>query len=92
VLALLATLLPVLGVVETTQETFSGSLAGEELVIRSASGPICRGEVRFGALGYGRGTLRCSDGRSGQFTIRLAGGNGTAVGSLEGKDLTLTIG
>jgi hypothetical protein len=92
VLLALSAVLPVLGIVETTKETFSGSWTPTELVLRSDSGPICRGEIHMVGLGYGSGTLRCSDGRSGRFSVSMAGGRGSAYGTLDGKSLTLSIG
>lgn len=78
--------------VEPTKETFSGSLAGETLLIRSDAGPSCKGQVRIGAGGYGFGNLSCSDGRFGHFKVSLRGHMGTAYGNLGGKNFTLTIG
>ena len=84
--------LPVLAIVEPTKETFSGSIRGETLVIRSDSGPGCSGRVRVDGYGYGFGSLSCSDGRYGNFTLHMVGRMGTASGSLDGKDFTLTVG
>jgi hypothetical protein len=89
---LVSALLPVLGIVESTKETFVGSLAGRELVIRSDDSPaVCRGQLEMSGS-YGASLLECSDGRTGRVTIHLAGGRGVAHGTLEGRPFTLTVG
>lgn len=92
-IALIALSLPVLGIVETTKETFAGSLTGVELVLRSDDRPAdCHARLVMGTSGYGSGSLVCSDGRAGHFSVHILSGHGTAYGSLDGKALTLSIG
>lgn len=87
-----AAALPVLGIVETTKETLSGSLRGSELLVQFDRGASCVGRVRLGETGWGTGTLSCADGRSGRFVFHLVNGMGTAQGELDGEALTLTFG
>lgn len=86
-MALAATRLPVLGMVETTKETFSGTAFGAELTFTSDRGCRCRAELRDR-----RALVDCSDGRSGYLTWRPASRGGVARGTLGGEPVTVVVG
>lgn len=83
-LALAATPLPALAIVESTKETFSGTAVGDDVILRSDEGPSCHGSLSAGQLS-------CSDGRAGTFSYRRGISGGLAYGSLDDEDFTLVV-
>src|SRR6266568_5170353 len=89
--------LPVRGETETGDETFSGSATGYldhsgALTIQSNKGTTCTGEFVYVTRREGRGTFRCSDGRSGPFEFVSTGTHGTGTGRLGDRRFTFTFG
>jgi hypothetical protein len=89
--------LPVRGETETGDETFSGSATGYldqsgTLTIQSNKGTTCTGDFVYLTPRQGRGTFRCSDGRSGPFEFVSAGSHGTGTGRLGERRFTFIFG
>jgi hypothetical protein len=89
--------LPVRGLVQNADETFSGTATGYwdgagNLKIVSSKGAVCDGAFVYVNGRQGEGVFKCSDGRSGPFTFVSAGKRGTGHGSLGGQNFTFTFG
>ena len=84
--------LPVIAQVIGSTEQFAGQIEGQTIRITSNRGPTCAGRVDLGAMGYGSGNLKCSDGRFGSFSVDIKGRFGTAAGRIGAQDIKLTIG
>lgn len=88
----LETPVPVVAQIVGSSELFRGQIDGQTIVIQSNRGPVCRGRVDMGDMGYGSGNMRCSDGRFGSFSVDVKGNYGTAAGRLGRQDIKITIG
>ena len=80
--------LPALAIVETTKETFSGWTEGERkevVLVSDDTGATCRGRIADGIL-------RCSDGRTGLVRFQESYLGYMGRGTLDGEDLTVTVG
>ena len=89
--------LPVVGMVESTNERFTGTATGRmdgsgALTITSTFGVTCEGRFVYVTTREGSGTFTCSDGRSGPFTFVSTGKRGTGTGKLDGQPFTFTFG
>lgn len=89
--------LPVVGQMQSTNEAFAGKATGHmdaagELNLSMANGAKCVGTFVYVNPRQGAGTLKCSDGRSGQFEFVSTGRRGTGSGSLDGAPFTFTFG
>lgn len=89
--------LPVLGQVQNSTESFTGSATGHldgggELVIKSNRGATCRGTFVYTTGREGDGTFICDDGRSGPFHFVSTGMRGTGEGDLGGQHFVFTFG
>lgn len=92
-LALATSALPASAMVEATKETFTGSLTGLDVEIRSdRTGTRCVGRLVFSAPAAGSGSLACDDGRSGRFSFQTTPLGALGYGSLGGKALSITFG
>jgi hypothetical protein len=92
---------PVTGQLEDGSETFQGTITGKigqsTLTIDTSTGATCQGAfVQYPASqGYAnvRGTMSCSDGRSGTFHIvKGTFEDAIATGDLGGKPITMKLG
>lgn len=90
---------PVVGQMQRSDETFTGSLTGSgysggsgELTIVSSRKAQCHGSFTYISRRRGDGVLNCSDGRTGPFHIAAAGGSGSGYGDLDGRRFTFSIG
>jgi len=89
--------LPVRGLVQNTDETFTGTTTGYmggagDLHIVSNRGAVCDGSFTFVTQRSGEGVFQCSDGRSGPFQFVSTGTRGSGYGSLGGHIFTFTFG
>lgn len=89
--------LPVKGVVQGTDETFSGKATGYmdgagDLTIVSNKGTTCTGQFVYETERRGAGVFTCSDGRSGPFQFNSTGTRGVGGGTLGDKNFTFTFG
>ena len=89
--------LPVKGLVQNTDETFTGTATGYmggsgDLTIVSNKGTTCTGNFVYVTSRNGEGVFQCSDGRSGPFTFVSTGSRGTGHGDLGGDRFTFTFG
>ena len=89
--------LPVHGLVQNSDETFSGTATGGmdgsgTLTIVSNKGATCKGNFVYVTRRTGEGVFSCSDGRSGPFQFVSTGTKGTGQGSLGGEAFTFTFG
>jgi hypothetical protein len=89
--------LPVNGIVEGTQETFTGTATGEmdgggTLQLLSSTGVTCKGNFVYVTKREGEGVFMCSDGRSGPFRFVSTGTRGTGHGDIGGRRMTFTFG
>ena len=89
--------LPVSGIVQNSDETFTGIATGGmdgagTLSIVSNKGPTCEGNFVYVTSRTGEGVFKCSDGRSGPFRFVSTGMKGTGQGSLGGEAFTFTFG
>lgn len=90
--------LPVQGVVQGTQETFTGTATGQmdgggTLTLTSSTGVTCSGTFVYVTRRNGSGTVTCSDGRTGPFQFVSTGTRGTGQGDLgNGQKFTFTFG
>lgn len=89
---------PVVGQMQRSDETFSGSITGSgysggtgelTLVSRKAE---CHGTFTYITRRRGEGVLNCSDGRTGPFHVAAAGSTGNGYGDLSGQRFTFNIG
>ncbi len=103
VLALLATLpacsltLPVRGLVQDSDERFSGTATGYmdgsgNLKVASNKGASCGGDFVYVTSRTGEGVFECTDGRSGPFRFVSTGNRGTGQGTLGKQTFTFTFG
>lgn len=72
----------------TTRELAEG---GSVLTITSDKGLECSGRVFYVTYRISRGTLACSDGKSGAFELVTGGNRATGVGHINGKRITLNL-
>ena len=89
--------LPVRGIVQNSDETFTGSATGYmggsgDLTIVSNKGVSCTGDFVYVTSRTGEGVFQCSDGRSGPFSFVSTGSRGTGFGDLGGERFTFTFG
>lgn len=89
--------LPVQGVSESGDETFSGSATGYvdgggTLDISSSKGLKCSGTFVYVTRREGRGTFNCTNGQSGPFEFVSTGTRGTGTGHLGNRKFTFTFG
>ena len=89
--------LPVRGLVQNTDETFTGTATGYmdgggDLTIVSNKGAVCTGNFVYVTRREGEGVFSCNDGRSGPFKFVSAGTRGTGYGTLGGQNFTFTFG
>ena len=89
--------LPVVGSVQSTGESFTGSATGRidgagELTITSNRGAVCKGRFVYVTSREGSGTFNCSDGRSGPFSFVSTGRRGTGTGTLDSQPFIFTFG
>ncbi len=94
-LASCSTVRPVTGVMERSNESFTGSIEGSgyregkgTLVLVSDHKTTCRGDFVYTTRRQGRGVLSCDDGRSGPFQIAAVGSAGSGSGDLSGQRFT----
>jgi hypothetical protein len=85
------------GVVQNSNETFTGTATGYmdgsgTLTITSSKGTHCTGNFVYATSRNGEGVFQCSDGRSGPFTFVSTGRRGTGHGTLGGQTFTFTFG
>ena len=90
---------PVVGQMQRSDETFSGSITGSgytggtgELMLVSNHRAECRGSFTYISRRRGDGVLNCNDGRTGPFHIAAAGSTGNGYGDLNGQRFTFSIG
>ena len=88
--------LPVRGLVQNSNETFSGTATGYadgagDLQVVSDTGAICDGEFVYVTRRNGQGIFNCSDGRSGPFQFVSTGTCGVGHGTLGGENFTFTF-
>lgn len=84
--------LPLIGIVETTKETFTGTLTGTQAVLVSDNGgPSCAARL---SPDRGEAYLTCSDGRTGfiRYQLNEDWRLGTGHGHLGGEPFTLVLG
>lgn len=89
--------LPVKGLVQNSDETFTGTATGYadgggDLKVTSSKGAICQGNFVYVTARNGEGVFNCSDGRLGPFSFVSTGTRGTGHGTLGGQALTFTFG
>ena len=89
--------LPVHGIVQNTDEVFTGTATGKlngagSLSIVSNKGATCEGNFVYVSSRNGEGVFNCSDGRSGPFSFVSAGTEGAGYGTLGGAAFTFTFG
>lgn len=89
--------LPVEGLVENSTETFTGTATGQlggggTITITTNGGTVCQGDFVYTTRREGKGTFRCSDGRSGPFEFVSTGMRGTGTGDFGGQRFTFTFG
>ena len=90
--------LPVQGIVQNSDETFTGSATGEmdgsgTLTLVSSKGARCQGTFVYVTHRNGSGTFTCTDGRSGPFDFVSTGTRGTGTGTLgPNQRFTFTFG
>lgn len=89
--------LPVRGLVQDSDERFSGIATGYmdgsgNLKIASNKGASCGGDFVYVTSRTGEGVFECSDGRSGPFRFVSAGSRGTGQGTLGKQTFTFTFG
>jgi len=89
--------LPVQGLVQDSDETFSGTATGYldgggDLEIVSSKGTVCEGDFVYVTRRQGEGVFHCDDGRSGPFEFVSTGSRGTGHGTLGGENFTFTFG
>lgn len=89
--------LPVQGVTESGDETFTGSATGYadgagKLELRSNHGLVCTGTFVYVTERTGSGTFNCSNGQSGPFNFVSSGTRGTGTGRIGNKPFTFTFG
>src|SRR3546814_18324623 len=85
--------LPVSGLVQNSDETFSGTATGYadgggDLKVVSNKGAVCEGSFVYVTYREGEGVFSCSDGRSGPFQFVSTGRRGTGYGNLSGENFT----
>lgn len=88
---------PVRGIVQDSDEQFSGSATGYSdgsgtLSVVSTNGSTCEGNFVYITRRQGEGVFQCSDGRSGPFKFVSTGQRGTGHGSLGEQRFTFTFG
>lgn len=89
--------LPVRGLVQDSDERFSGTATGYmdgsgNLKIVSTKGATCQGDFVYVTSRTGEGVFECSDGRSGPFRFVSTGKRGTGQGTLSKQTFTFTFG
>lgn len=89
--------LPLQAEVQGSGEHLKGSATGHmdgagELNLASDLGAQCHGQFVYVTPREGRGTLSCTDGRTGSFTFASTGSRGTGSGELEKAPFTFTFG
>lgn len=89
--------LPVRGVIQNSDETFTGTATGYidgggDLTIISNKGANCTGNFVYVTRRNGEGVFKCDDGRSGPFEFVSTGTRGTGFGDLGGQRFTFTFG
>ncbi|MCE1237991.1 MAG: hypothetical protein LWW93_16705 [Hyphomicrobiales bacterium] len=89
--------LPVQGVSEAGDETFTGSATGYldgggNLEIASSKGLKCSGTFVYVTRREGKGTFVCTNGLSGPFEFVSTGTRGTGTGHLGNRKFTFTFG
>jgi len=89
--------LPVRGLIQNSNETFTGTATGYtdgsgDLTLVSNMGATCTGNFVYVTRRNGEGVFQCSDGRSGPFTFVSTGSRGTGQGDLGGDRFTFTFG
>lgn len=89
--------LPVRGIVQNSEETFTGSATGYmdqsgTLDITSSLGTHCTGDFVYVTARTGEGVFQCNDGRSGPITFVSTGRRGTGHGTLGDQNFTFTFG
>lgn len=93
VMTWLTILASILALGSVGHETMAGRLDGQELILRmDGSSVTCRGTLTDIIPNEGRGSLSCSDHRTGSFSYKIEAGAGTAYGYLGGEPLVLTFG
>ncbi len=85
------------GIVQNSDETFTGTATGGldragTLSIVSSKGASCEGNFVYVTSRTGEGVFNCSDGRSGPFRFVSTGIKGTGQGNLGGEAFTFTFG
>ena len=89
--------LPVSGVTESGDETFTGSATGYAdgggtLQLKSSRGLTCKGTFVYVTERNGSGTFTCSNGQSGPFNFVSTGTRGTGTGRIGNRPFTFTFG
>jgi hypothetical protein len=89
--------LPVRGVVQNSDEGFTGTATGYldrsgVMQIASNHGATCSGNFVYTNSRQGEGVFTCSDGRSGPFHFVSTGMHGNGYGDLGGQRFTFTFG
>ena len=99
VLSACASVRPIAGQMERTDETFTGSISGSgyregsgELVLVSSRKATCRGTFTYTSRRRGEGVLNCDDGRTGPFHVAGVNESGTGAGELSGQRFTFRFG
>lgn len=89
--------LPVRGMVQNSDEVFSGSATGYPdgsgtVTVTSNKGAWCEGKFVYVTSRNGSGTFFCNDGRSGPFHFVSTGTKGTGYGTLGSTTMTFEFG
>jgi len=89
--------LSVRGVVQDSDESFSGTATGYldgggHLTVVSSKGVSCTGNFVYVTRRRGEGVFQCSDGRSGPFWFVSTGARGTGHGTLGDQNFIFTFG
>jgi hypothetical protein len=89
--------LSVWGVVQDSDESFSGTATGYldgggHLTVVSSKGVNCTGNFVYVTRRRGEGVFQCSDGRSGPFWFVSTGTRGTGHGTLGDQNFIFTFG
>jgi hypothetical protein len=89
--------MPFKGASQAGDESFAGTVTGYDsnagkIEIRSSQGPLCFGDFTYVDSRHGRGSLSCTDGRSGPFQFESSGGRASGSGRLGERPFTFTMG
>jgi len=97
ILSACSSTLPVKGLIQDSNESFSGTTlehanGNADLKITSNQGAVCTGNYAYITKHQGKGAFNCDDGRSGPFKFITMGEWGAGHGQLGGDKFTFTFG